>query len=356
MNDSLNNSQDSNMVSKPYGNFNGAEVKQYILKNKNGMEVRILNYGGTITNILVPSKNGNLEDVVLGFESLEGYTQTGNPYFGCLVGRYANRIANAKFSVGGKEYTLAGNNNGNSLHGGLKGFDKTVWEVKNNNASGNNPTLELQYVSPDGEEGYPGNLTVNVKYTLTSDNEIKIEYNATTDKPTPVNLTNHSYFNLSGGKDSTILDHELTINADKFTEVNDKLIPTGKLPPVKDGPMDFTKGKKIGQDIEKAKGYDHNYVLNNSTGDLRLIGSLYHPGNGIFMEVFTTQPGVQFYSGNFLNGNLTGKNGKQYVKHAGLCLETQHFPDSPNQPSFPNTILEPGQVYKESTTYKFSTK
>jgi aldose 1-epimerase len=268
------------------------------------------------------------------------------------VGRYANRIANAKFSLNGKTYQLAANNDVNSLHGGLKGFDKVIWKVKGIEQK----TLSLEYFSKDGEEGYPGNLTVNVVYSLTDDNELKINYTATTDKATPINLTNHCYFNLSAGKDSTILDHMLMLNANKYTEVNDKLIPTGKLLDVKGTPMDFTKAKRVGQDIEKVSGgYDHNWVLNRETESLQVIGTLYHPPSGRYMEVFTTQPGIQFYTGNFLNG-LKGRNGNVYNIHAALCLETQHYPDSPNQPSFPNTILRPGETYHQTTVYKFSVK
>ena len=336
-----------------YGSIGNDSVFQYTLKNDKGTEVKIINYGGTITNLLVADKNNQVGDVVLGFNSLSGYQQTGNPYFGCLVGRYANRIANAKFILDGKTYTLAANNNGNTLHGGVKGFDKVIWTVDAFDSTG----LQLSYNSKDGEEGYPGNLQVKVIYSLSADNELKIDYTATTDKPTPVNLTNHAYFNLSAGKDSTILDHELMLNADRYTAVNDKYIPTGQSPAVKNTPMDFNKAKRIGNDIDKVKGgYDHNWVLNKKSNDLSLIGSLYHPASGRFVEIYTTQPGIQFYTGNFLDGSLTGRNGEKYIRHAGLCLETQHFPDSPNQPSFPNSILKPGETYHEVTSYKFSTK
>ncbi len=271
-----------------------------------------------------------------------------------MVGRYANRIAQAKFTLDGKEYTLAANNNGNTLHGGLKGFDKVIWKVKSINDSG----ISLSYYSKDGEEGYPGNVTVDVKYALGGNNSLKIEYAAVTDKATPVNLTNHCYFNLSAGTDSTILDHELMLHADKYTPVNDKLIPTGITAEVKGTAMDFTRPKKTGKDISQvAGGYDHNWVLNRRGNDLEMIGSLYHAGSGRFMEVFTTEPGIQFYSGNFLDGTLAHtKGGKKYVLHGGLCLETQHFPDSPNQPSFPNVILKPGETYRHITVYKFSVK
>ena len=340
--------------SQPFGELGNDKVVQFTITNPNGMVVKILNYGGIITNVMVPDKNGKMEDVVLGYDSLAGYLQKGNPYLGCLVGRYANRIAAGKFSLDGKTYTLAGNNNGNSLHGGLKGFDKVIWGAQQ---MAGDSSLVLNYVSKDGEEGYPGNLTVEVKYTLTSDNAIKIEYSATTDKATVVNLTNHSYFNLSAGADSTIMGHELMLKADTYTAVNDNLIPTGEFTEVNGGPMDFRTAKMIGKDFAQVKGgYDHNWVLTRTGIGAELIASLYHPGTGRFMEVFTSEPGIQFYSGNFLNGTLVGKGGKLITQHSGLCLETQHFPDSPNQPKFPTTVLKPGETYKQVTMYKFSTK
>jgi len=337
-----------------YGMIGADSVFQYTLANKNGMIVKILNYGGTVTDIITPDKNGKMGDVVLGYESLDGYLQSGNPYFGCLVGRYANRIANAKFTLDGKEYTLAANNGLNTLHGGLKGFDKVIWNVKLFNDSG----LLLSYSSKDGEEGYPGSLSVDVMYSLSDDNGLKIEYAAVADKATPVNLTNHCYFNLSAGTDSTILDHELMLRATQFTPVNDQLIPTGKIDTVKGNAMDFTSAKKIGKDIAQvAGGYDHNWVFQKPENRFDLVASLYHPPSGRYMEVRTTEPGIQFYSGNFLNGTLKNtRGGVKYVKHAGLCLETQHFPDSPNQPAFPNTILKPGETYQQITVYKFGTK
>jgi aldose 1-epimerase len=337
-----------------YGMIGTDSVFQYTLTNKSGMVVKILNYGGTVTDIITPDKNGKMGDVILGYESLDGYRQTGNPYFGCLVGRYGNRIAKAKFTVDGKEYTLAANNGPNSLHGGLKGFDKVIWNVKLSTDS----SVLLSYLSKDGEEGYPGNLSVDVMYSLGTDNALKIDYAAVTDKPTPLNLTNHCYFNLSAGADSTILDHELMLKADKYTPVDETLIPTGKIDDVKGTPMDFTTAKKIGKDLASVKGgYDHNWVLNRSGSDLELIGSVYHAGSGRYMEVYTTQPGIQFYTGNFLDGTLKNtRGGAKYVQHAALCLETQHFPDSPNQPSFPNTILKPGETYHQTTVYKFSVR
>lgn len=335
---------------KPFGGTADGKVMQAILKNGTGMEVHIMNYGGTVTDIIVPDKNGKPGNVVLGYDSLEGFTQKGNPYFGALIGRYGNRIAKGKFTLDGKTYTLALNNNGNSLHGGLKGFDKVIWDMK---GLPGDSSLSLTYTSKDGEEGYPGNLTVTVIYTLGADNSLKIDYTATTDKATPLNLTNHAYFNLSAGADSTILDHEVMINADKFTEVNDFLIPTGKLPDVKGGPMDFTSPKKVGKEIDLVKGgYDHNWVLNGNGA----AATVYHAASGRFLEMYTSEPGVQFYTGNFLDGTLNGRGGVKYVKHAALTLEAQHYPDSPNQPDFPNTILKPGETYKQTTLYKFSVK
>jgi aldose 1-epimerase len=351
--DTVNTQNDASQSVQSYGTVDGQEVKQYTLMNASGTVVKILNYGGYVTNIIVPDKAGVREDVVLGFDSLAGYLQSGNPFMGCIVGRYANRIAKGKFSLDGKTYQLATNNNGNSLHGGLKGFDKAIWSSQQQGDS----SLLLTYTSKDGEEGYPGTLQAQVVYTLTPANELRIDYSAETDKATVVNLTNHSYFNLSAGKDSTILGHQLMLAADRYTAVDDKLIPTGELPPVKGTAMDFTKPTTIGTDIAKvAGGYDHNWVLNKTGNTLSLAATLYHEPSGRFMEVFTTQPGTQFYTGNFLNGSVTGKGGRKYIKHAGLCLETQHFPDSPNQPSFPSTVLRPGEKYNETTIYKFSVR
>ncbi len=348
-------SNKTTVTEKSFGSYEGAPVTEYTISNGNGVQVSIINYGGAITKLVTPGKDGQSGDVVLGFESLDGYLQNNNPYIGSLVGRYANRIANAKFTLNGKTYTLAANNNGNSLHGGLKGFDKVNWQIEK---LPGDSSLKLTYQSKDGEEGYPGQLNVEVLYTLTSDNALQIDYTATTDKPTPVNLTNHAYFNLSAGRDSTILNHHLWINANEFTAVNDVLIPTGNTAVTNDAAMDFNKEKPIGRDIAQVKGgYDHNWVLNKKENQLEKVASLYDPGTGRLMEVFTTEPGMQFYSGNFLDGTLSGTKGSQrYVKHAGLCLETQHYPDSPNQKGFPDTILEPGETYKQTTIYKFSVR
>jgi aldose 1-epimerase len=354
--DSLTTSK-SSMNQANFGKFDNQDIIQYTLANSKGMTVKIINYGGIITDIIVPDRNGEKGDVVLGYDSLSGYLQKGNPYFGALVGRYGNRIANAKFVLDGKAYALSANDHGNTLHGGIKGFDKVIWDAKQEDNS-----LVLTYDSKDMEEGFPGNLHVQVVYTVTDDNELKIDYTATTDKSTPINLTNHSYFNLSAGKSETIDDHELMINADRYTIVDDNLIPTGKLPEVKGTPMDFTKLKKIGRDLAAVPGaapggYDHNYVLNKTGDEMGLAARVYDSASGRVMEVSTTQPGVQFYSGNFLDGTLTGtRHGAKYVKHAGFCLETQHFPDSPNQPDFPSSILKPGETYHQATTFKFSTR
>ena len=353
-NEQKNETVKAGVTEKTFGNYENNPVTEYTITNSNGMQVSILNYGGTVTKIMTPDKNNKMEDVILGFESLDGYLQKGNPYFGSLVGRYANRIANAKFTLDGKTYTLAANDHGNSLHGGNKGFDKVLWTATKTSDS----TLKLNYVSKDGEEGYPGTLNAEVVYTLTSDNAVKIDYTATTDKSTPVNLTNHSYFNLSAGNDSNILNHEVWLNADKYTPVNDVLIPTGEIADVTNTPMDFRTAKAIGKDIEKMKsGYDHNWVLNRKENGLEKVASVYDPGSGRLMEVFTTEPGLQFYTGNFLDGTLEHTmNGQKYVHHAAFCMEAQHYPDSPNQPNFPNVMLRPGEVYKQTTEYKFSTK
>lgn len=336
-----------------FGTIGQDSVYAYTLQNARGMKAVVSNYGGTLLELWTPDRSGVTGDVVLGYGTLEGYLQKNNPYFGALVGRYANRIANAKFTIDGKQYTLAPNDHGNTLHGGLKGFDKMIWSVDQVNDS----SLALSYTSPDGEEGFPGSLSVKVTYTITGDDGLKIDYTAQSDKKTPVNLTNHSYFNLSGGKDSTILQEELTLHASKYTPVNAGLIPIGQLAPVEKTPMDFLKAKQVGKDIDQVKGgYDHNFVIDRADSGIALAASVYDEGSGRYMEVWTTQPGVQFYTGNFLDGSLTGRDGKRVPQHGALCLETQHFPDSPNQPSFPTSILEPGQTYHQTTIYKFSTK
>ncbi len=336
----------------------GTPVDLFTLTNANGMKVQITNYGGTVTSILAPDKTGKLGDVVLGYDHLAGYLQS-SPYFGCLIGRYGNRIAQGKFTLNGKPYTLAANNGPNHLHGGLKGFDKVVWTAKEINGA-EEVGLELTYFSRDGEEGYPGTLTVKVVYTLTAENALKIEYFAATDQPTICNLTNHCYFNLKDAGASPILDHELMLAADYFTPVDVTLIPTGELRPVAGTPFDFTTPTAIGARInggdEQLKfglGYDHNFVLNGTAGELRLVGKLREATSGRLLEIWTDQPGIQFYSGNFLDGSITGKNGKVYQYRHGLCLETQHYPDAPNQPAFPTTVLNPGEQYQTTTIYKF---
>ncbi len=341
---------------KYFGMIGSDSVYAYTIKNSSGLKIIITNYGATLLELWTPDRSGNTGDVILGYDSLSGYLQKGNPYFGAIVGRYANRIGHASFIMDGVTYKITANENGNTLHGGLKGFDKVIWTVEQVNDS----ILVLSYTSHDGEEGFPGNLSVKVEYGVSSKygNRLFINYTAMTDKKTPVNLTNHAYFNLSAGRDSTILDEELAIYSDKYTVVNNALIPTGENADVKNGPMDFRKNKKIGKDIAQMNGgYDHNFVIERkSDSGLIQIASLYDQGSGRMMNVLTTQPGIQFYTGNFLDGTLTGRNGKKIVKYGGLCLETQHYPDSPNQPSFPNTILEPGQTYNEMTVYQFSTK
>lgn len=342
-----------------FGKVDGTPVDLYTLTNDRGMQAQITNYGGIVVSLRTPDRQGKFGDVVLGYDNLDGYVKQ-NPFFGALVGRYANRIAKGKFTLDGKQYTLAVNNGENHLHGGLKGFDKRVWaarEVRGKDGVG----LMLTLVSKDGEEGYPGNLSVTVTYTLTNNNELKIDYAATTDKNTILNLTNHSYFNLAGAGD--VLSHEIMLNADQFTPVDKTLIPTGELKRVADTPMDFTKSTAIGarinqehEQIQFGGGYDHNWVLNKTAGPLGLAARVFEPTTGRVMEVFTTQPGVQFYTGNFLDGSITGKGGQVYNKRYGFCLETQHFPDSPNKPDFPSVILKPKEKYTQTTIYKFSAK
>lgn len=339
----------------------GAQVDLYKLKNSNDMEVNIITYGGRITALKVPDKNGTSENVVLGFDTLDQYLKD-NPFFGALVGRYGNRIAKAKFSLDGTEYKLASNNGENSLHGGIKGFDKVIWTVEDS-GGGDKAILKLTYTSKDMEEGFPGNLTVTVTYTLDNDNTLAVDYKATTDKKTVVNLTQHAYFNLSGDFSTTILDHELTMSADKLVPVDENLIPTGKLMDVAGTPFDFNSPKIIGKDIDadndqikKGGGYDHCWVLNDQEAGLRTVATLLDPKSGRIMEVATTEPGIQLYTGNFLDGTLPIPGGGAYTKRSGVCLETQHYPDSPNQPGFPSVVLNPGEQYETKTTFKFSTK
>ena len=339
----------------------GREATLYTLTNAHGVEANITNFGGVIVSLKVPDRNDSLADVVLGFDSLKPYFKD-SPYFGALVGRYGNRIAQGKFTLDGKEYTLAQNNGENHLHGGLKGFDKVLWQAQPTQ-SDSSVGLRLHYLSPDGEEGYPGALDVTVDYALTNDNALRIHYRATTDAPTVVNLTNHSYFNLAGQEHGSILNHEVMINANRFVPVDSTLIPTGELTEVAGTPLDFTKPTKIGARINEKHpqlvygiGYDHCWVLNKSEDELSLAATVYEPTSGRFMEVMTTEPAVQFYSGNFLDGSLTGKGGTQYVQRSGFCLETEHFPDSPNQPDFPSTELKPGETYETTTVYRFATR
>ena len=337
----------------------GTEIQLFTLTNTKGMKATISTYGGALTGLLVPDKAGKLSDVVLGFDQAEGYLspefKKANPYFGALIGRYGNRIAKGKFTLDGQAYQVGVNNNGNSLHGGNVGFNQKIWTAKPG-TSADGQTLMLTYSSKDGEEGYPGNLSVTVTYTLTSDNALKIDYRATTDKATPVNLTNHTYFNLALGQSQDILAHQVTIPADRYTVVNEQLIPTGELRPVEGTPFDFTTPHAIGERIAQVPGgYDHNWVLNQTTGQ-HSAATVYEPTTGRTMQVTTDQPGVQFYTGNFLDGSLKGKAGVVYGKHAGFCLETQHFPDSPNQPTFPSTILKPGDTYHTTTSYTFGVR
>ncbi|MBV9406775.1 MAG: galactose mutarotase [Acidobacteriaceae bacterium] len=339
----------------------GQEVFLYTLRNAKGMEVKITNYGGTITQIKVPDRNGKFDDVVLGFDSLDGYTQKANTaYFGATIGRYGNRIAHGTFTLDGQTYHIPTNDGPNALHGGLIGFNKRVWQAEE--ISGEPAVLKLHYVSRDGEEGFPGNLSVTVQFSVGPQNDLRIEYSATTDKDTVLNLTNHSYFNLAGAGSETVLQHKLMIAADRFTPVDSTLIPTGVLQNVAGTPFDFRKSTGIGsrinddnQQLKLGKGYDHNFVLNNRGESLELAARVEEPNSGRVLEVLTTQPGVQFYTGNFLNGSIHGIGGP-YRFRSALCLETQHFPDSPNHPKFPSTVLHPGQQFRSTTVYRFSTQ
>lgn len=339
------------------GNIGGKAVELYVLKNKNGAQTAITNYGGRVVSLWVPDKNNEFKDVVLGYDNLKSYQKKGEPFFGALIGRYGNRIAGGKFTLDGRTYQLQLNDGVNTLHGGFNGFFSQVWDAKKIN----DQTLELDYFSKDGEAGYPGNLTVKVIYELTNDNELKISYTATTDKNTVVNLTNHAYFNLNGAGDSTITDHLLMINADGYTPVDSTLIPTGKIEKVAGTPFDFNKATLIGerinntdQQLKYGKGYDHNFVLRKGKG-LHKVATVTSPKTGIVMDILTEEPGLQFYSGNFLTGeDKDGKGKISYPHRSAFCLETQHFPDAPNQSAFPTTVLKPGETYKTVTIYRFS--
>jgi aldose 1-epimerase len=354
MSDSTSTASNGKQLSRAdWGEVDGKKVYLYTLANENGTQVKITNYGGIITSWITADKHGKKSDIVLGFADLKSYLAS-SPYFGATVGRYGNRIAKGRFTLDGKQYTLATNNNQNHLHGGKKGFDKVVWDVAQTDES--TPALTLNYISKDGEEGYPGNLKVTVKFTLTNDDELQIVYDAETDKATPVNLTNHSYFNLTGDVSNTILDHTLMIYADRYTPVDTTLIPTGELKPVEGTPFDFREPKKIGRDIGNVPGggYDHNFVLTRQGNSLQMIAAFSDSVSGRKVEVYTTEPGVQFYTGNFLNGSLKTSDGKPINKNTAMCLETQHFPDSPNKPNFPTTTVKPGEKYHTETTYKVS--
>ena len=336
----------------------GQAIDLYTLTNANGMEVAITNYGGIVVSVKTPDRDGKFADVALGFDDLAGYLRN-EPYFGALIGRYGNRIAKGRFTLDGHEYRLAKNNGENALHGGLVGFDKRVGKARDVSAKGR-PGIELGLFSKDGDEGYPGNLSVKVTYTLTPKNELKIDYAATTDKATVLNLTNHSYFNLAGQGD--VLSHVVTIDADRFTPVDATLIPTGELMSVAGTPFDFRKPTPIGarindrnEQLQFGNGYDHNFVLNRSNGGLTLAARVTEPSSGRAMEVLTTEPGLQFYTANFLDGTIHGKGGKAYGRRAAFCMETQHFPDSPNQPQFPSVVLKPGQQFQSTTVFRFST-
>jgi aldose 1-epimerase len=338
-------------------------IKLYTLKNESGMTVCVTNYGAIVTSIIVSDRNGKRADVALGYDRVEDYINAvDKPYFGAVVGRYGNRIAKGEFTLDGETYSLLKNNGENHLHGGAIGFDKVVWTV---DEYVEGQSLTLSYLAKDKEEGYPGNLQLKITYTLADDNSLIVDYHATTDKATPVNVTQHTYFNLKGEGQGTILDHQLMLNAKKFTPVDESLIPTGEMPTVAGTPFDFTTPKAIGRDIGQQNeqlvfglGYDHNWILDTDgkEGELSLAAQVHEPSSGRVMEIYTTEPGIQFYCGNFLDGRLKGKSGKPYVHRGGFCLETQHFPDSPNQPNFPSTILKPGETYDSKTVFKFSTK
>ncbi len=358
---STSRNMNSSITQVPFGQADGQAVTLYTLRNSRGAEARIMNYGGIVQSLRVPDRNGNFDDVVLGYDDLAGYVAN-NPYFGCLVGRYGNRIGGAKFTLDGKTYTLAANNGPNSLHGGLKGFDKVVWNAQPRVTKAG-PALELKYVSQDGEEGFPGTLKVTAVYTLTEDNALQLDYTATTDKPTVCNLTHHSYFNLRGQGRGDILGHEVYLNADKTTPVDKELITTGEYASVAGTPFDFRKPTTIGARIDDpdtqlqyGPGYDHNWVINKPLGQLGLQARVYEPTTGRVMEVWSDEPGLQFYAGNFLDGTITGKGGAVYQRRNGFCMEPQHYPDSPNKPNFPSVVLRPGETFRNTIIYKFSTR
>jgi aldose 1-epimerase len=339
----------------------GCDIELFVLTNKKGMQASITTYGGIVTSLTAPDRAGRFSDIVLGFDDLDGYL-AGHPYFGAIVGRYANRIRGGSFTLDGETYALTRNSGENHLHGGAAGFDKGVWSAQARSML-SGPQLELSYLSVDGEEGYPGRLGVSVTYTLTHDNELRIDYRATTDAPTHVNLTHHSFFNLAGQGVGDVSGHELQINADRFTPVDERMIPTGEIRAVKGTPMDFRCPTAIGERIEDhdeqlqlASGYDHNYVLSSSRRDLFLAATAREPSTGRVLEVLTGEPGLQLYTANFLDGSITGKGGAVYGRRCAVCLETQHFPDSPNRPEFPSTVLRPGEIYETSTIYRFSSE
>ena len=340
---------------------NAQKIESFTLKNRRGMEVKIINFGGTVTSIKVPDRNGKFADVVLGFENPDDYLKP-HPSFGTAVGRFANRIAKGRFTLNGVEYKLAVNNGENHLHGGIKGFDDVFWTAEEINSLAG-PGVRLTYLSKDGEEGYPGNLNVTMTYTLTHRNELRIDYIATTDKDTVINLTHHSYFNLAGEGNGDILNHRLKLNAARFTPTDAGSIPTGELRSIRRTPFDFLTphaiGERINQDDEQLKfgnGYDHNFVINGRMGSLRQAAVVSDPSTGRVMEVWTTEPGIQLYTGNFLDGTLVGKSGKAYQRRSGFCLETQHYPDSPNKPNFPTTTLKKGATFKSTTIYRFTAR
>ncbi len=351
-----------NIIKSDFGKSqDGTMIDEYTLKNVNGMELKVITYGGRITSLKVPNKDGEFDNVVLGFDNIEDYEKD-NPFFGALIGRFGNRIAKGKFTLEGKEYTLATNDGSNHLHGGVNGFDRVVWTAEPMEGT-ENSSLKLTYLSKDGEEGYPGNLNVTVIYTLTNDNALEVSYEATTDKATVINLTQHAYFNLTGDFSKDILEHNVVIDADAFLPVDETLIPTGEIRKVQGTPFDFTSAKQVGKEInadneqlKRGQGYDHCWVLTGESGTMRFAASAYDDTTGRFMEIYTEEPAIQFYTGNFLDGTLPMPDGGMYAHRTGFCLETQHYPDAPNQNAFPSTVIEPGNTYATKTIFKFSLK